>query len=109
MTPVHQERRRRLMAAMSEAGCDAVLVYGNAWQCDYLRYVTDFPPVEGEALALFFPMAKPGSLSNPPPMPRGRGLKCPMPMSSNAKTFPNPSVTNSGVSAIARWRLRRPH
>jgi Xaa-Pro dipeptidase len=54
MTPVHQERRRRLMAAMSEAGCDAVLVYGNAWQCDYLRYVTDFPPVEGEALALFF-------------------------------------------------------
>lgn len=54
MTPVHQERRRRLMAAMGEAGCDAVLVYGNAWQCDYLRYVTDFPPVEGEALALFF-------------------------------------------------------
>lgn len=54
MTPVHKERRRRLMAAMGEAGCDAVLVYGNAWQCDYLRYVTDFPPVEGEALALFF-------------------------------------------------------
>jgi Xaa-Pro aminopeptidase len=42
------------MAAMDEAGCDAVLVYGNAWQCDYLRYVTDFPPLEGEALALFF-------------------------------------------------------
>jgi len=54
MTPIHQERRRRLMAAMDEEGCDAVLVYGNAWQCDYLRYVTDFPPIEGEALALFF-------------------------------------------------------
>lgn len=54
MTPVHKERRRRLMAAMNETGCEAVLVYGNAWQCDYLRYVTDFPPVEGEALALFF-------------------------------------------------------
>ena len=53
MTPIHQERRRRLMAAMGEAGCDAVLVYGNAWQCDYLRYVTDFPAVEGEAMALF--------------------------------------------------------
>ncbi len=53
MTPVHAERRRRLMAAMGEAGCDAVLVYGNAWQCDYLRYVTNFPPVEGEAMALF--------------------------------------------------------
>ena len=51
MTPIHQERRRRLMAAMQEEGCDAVLVYGNAWQCDYLRYVTDFPTVEGEAMA----------------------------------------------------------
>lgn len=54
MTPIHQERRNRLMAAMAEEGCDAILVYGNAWQCDYLRYVTDFPPIEGEALALFF-------------------------------------------------------
>lgn len=54
MTPLHAERRKRLMAAMSENGCDAVLVYGNAWQCDYLRYVTDFPAIEGEALALFF-------------------------------------------------------
>jgi Xaa-Pro aminopeptidase len=42
------------MAAMAEAGCDTVLVYGNAWQCDYVRYVSDFPPIEGEAMALFF-------------------------------------------------------
>ena len=48
MTPVHQERRRRLMAAMNDAGCDAVLVYGNAWQCDYLRYVTDLETQENE-------------------------------------------------------------
>ena len=54
MTPIHEERRKRLMAAMAEQSCDAILVYGNAWQCDYLRYVTDFPPVEGEVLALFF-------------------------------------------------------
>ena len=53
MTPLHRERRSRLMAAMNESGCDAVLVYGNAWQCDYLRYVTDFPAIEGEAMALF--------------------------------------------------------
>jgi Xaa-Pro aminopeptidase len=53
MTPLHQERCRRLSAAMGEAGCDAVLVYGNAWQCDYVRYVTDFPVIEGEAMALF--------------------------------------------------------
>ena len=31
------ERRARLVAAMADAGLDAVLIYGNAWQCDYLR------------------------------------------------------------------------
>lgn len=53
MTPLHQERRRRLLEAMREAGCDGVLVYGNAWQCDYLRYVTDFAAIEGDVMALF--------------------------------------------------------
>ena len=53
MTPLHQERLRRLTQAMNEAGYDGVLVYGNAWQCDYLRYVTDFPAIEGEAMALY--------------------------------------------------------
>ncbi len=36
---------------MAEAGLDAVLVYGNAWQNDYLRYATDFGILEGQALA----------------------------------------------------------
>ena len=54
MTPLHHERCRRLTEAMNEAGCDGVLVYGSAWQCDYLRYVTDFPVIEGEAIALYF-------------------------------------------------------
>ena len=53
MTPLHAERRRRLIEAMQEAGCDGVLVYGNAWQCDYLRYVTDFAAIEGDVAALF--------------------------------------------------------
>lgn len=47
-----KERRRRLAAAMAEAGLDTILVYGNAWQNDYLRYATDFGVLEGQALAL---------------------------------------------------------
>ncbi len=40
------------MGAMAEAGLDLVLVFGNAWQNDYLRYATDFGILEGQALAL---------------------------------------------------------
>ena len=29
-----------------------MLVYGNAWQGDYLRYATDFGILEGQALAI---------------------------------------------------------
>jgi Xaa-Pro dipeptidase len=49
---VHAERKWRLLAAMAEAGLDMLLVYGNAWQSDYLRYTTDYGILEGQALAL---------------------------------------------------------
>lgn len=52
LNTLHKERAARLLSAMKEAGLDGVLVYGNAWQCDYLRYATDFPPLEGDALAI---------------------------------------------------------
>jgi len=45
-------RRRALTSRMTDSQLDFVLVYGNAWQSDYLRYVTDFGILEGEALAL---------------------------------------------------------
>lgn len=45
-------RRQRLTATMTEAGFDHLVVYGNAWQGDYLRYVSDFGILEGEALVL---------------------------------------------------------
>jgi len=45
-------RRQALTARMAETQLDFLLVYGNAWQSDYLRYVTDFGILEGEALAL---------------------------------------------------------
>ncbi|MPZ58959.1 MAG: M24 family metallopeptidase [Rhizobiales bacterium] len=46
------DRKRRLAESMREAGLDAVLLYGNAWQNDYLRYATDFGILEGQALAI---------------------------------------------------------
>ena len=49
---IADERRERLIEAMQEAGIDALLVYGNNWQGDYLRYATDFGIIEGQALAL---------------------------------------------------------
>jgi Xaa-Pro aminopeptidase len=47
-----QQRRDRLLAAMSEAGIDAMVLYGNAWQTDYLRYGADFGILEGHGIAL---------------------------------------------------------
>ena len=45
-------RRRALTSRMADSQLDFLLVYGNAWQSDYLRYATDFGILEGEALAL---------------------------------------------------------
>jgi Xaa-Pro aminopeptidase len=45
------DRRKRLIEAMGDAGLDVLLLYGNAWQIDYLRYATDFGILEGQALA----------------------------------------------------------
>ena len=47
-----QERRARLVAAMAAASVDTMVVYGNAWQGDYFRYVTGFRTLEGQGLAI---------------------------------------------------------
>jgi Xaa-Pro dipeptidase len=54
-TLLAQQRKTRLSDAMAEAGLDLLVVYGNAWQNDYLRYATDFGILEGQALALVRP------------------------------------------------------
>jgi Xaa-Pro aminopeptidase len=51
---VANARRQRLAEAMAKEGVDLLVVYGNAWQSDYLRYVTDFGILEGECIALFW-------------------------------------------------------
>ncbi len=46
------ERRQRLAAAMREAGFAHLVLYGNAWQGDYLRYGADFGILEGHGIAI---------------------------------------------------------
>ncbi len=49
---IAEARRNRLAEAMAEEGVDLLIVYGNAWQGDYLRYATDYGILEGEGLAV---------------------------------------------------------
>jgi Xaa-Pro dipeptidase len=51
-TSLATARRDRLLAAMQAAGIDELVVYGNAWQGDYLRYATDFGILEGHGIAV---------------------------------------------------------
>ncbi len=47
-----EARRRRLLAAMAEADVAELVLYGNAWQGDYLRYAVDFGILEGHGIAV---------------------------------------------------------
>jgi Xaa-Pro aminopeptidase len=49
------ERRTKLGAAMTAAGIDVLVAYGNGWQGDYLMYVSDFAILEGHGLAVLTP------------------------------------------------------
>jgi Xaa-Pro dipeptidase len=54
--PVSAAYRARvddLRCAMKAADVDRLLLYGNNWRADYLRYGSDFSIVEGQGLALF--------------------------------------------------------
>ncbi len=48
---IYADRKKRLLEEMSRAGIDMLVIYGNAWQSDYLRYTTDYSILEGQALA----------------------------------------------------------
>lgn len=49
---LQQDRIDRVSGVMDEAGVEILVVYGNAWQNDYLRYIADFGVLEGQALAV---------------------------------------------------------
>jgi len=46
------ERRARLAAAMAAEGVDVLVVAGNPWRSDYLRYAADLTPTFGHVFAL---------------------------------------------------------
>jgi Xaa-Pro aminopeptidase len=46
------ERRTRLAAAMAAEAIDVLVVAGNPWRSDYLRYAADLAPAEGHAFAV---------------------------------------------------------
>lgn len=48
-------RLHKLRQAMQAEGIERLVVYGNAWTCDYLRYATDFASLEGHAVAIVEP------------------------------------------------------
>ncbi|MEK9678256.1 MAG: Xaa-Pro peptidase family protein [Rhodospirillaceae bacterium] len=52
MNAIHKERRARLLAAMKAEDIDVMLSWGNAWQGDYLRYVSDYSVLEGDGIAI---------------------------------------------------------
>lgn len=45
-------RRAKLVEAMRAADVEVMVLYGNAWQNDYLRYAVDFGILEGEGIAV---------------------------------------------------------
>jgi len=45
-------RRKRLSESMIAEGLDLLVLYGNAWQSDYLRYASDYGILEGEGIAV---------------------------------------------------------
>src|ERR1700730_13821180 len=52
MMTLARARRARLAAAMATRGIDVMVLYGNAWQGDYLRYAADFGILEGHGVAI---------------------------------------------------------
>ena len=51
-TDLHTARWQRIQQAMRTQGLDVLLLAGNAWRSDYLRYAIDVTLMEGEAVAL---------------------------------------------------------
>jgi hypothetical protein len=51
-TDLHNARWQRIQLVMRDQGLEVLLLAGNAWRRDYLRYAVDVTPMEGEAVAL---------------------------------------------------------
>jgi Xaa-Pro aminopeptidase len=53
VSSTYRARIEDLRGALAAADVDRLLLYGNNWHADFLRYASDFSIVEGQGLALF--------------------------------------------------------
>lgn len=53
--PAFHARQKALAQAMQREGCDLLVLFGNNWHADYLRYATDFGIQEGQGVAIIRP------------------------------------------------------
>ena len=79
---IHEIRSGRLADIIADRGWDALVLYGNAWQCDYLRYATDYVCIEGNAIAVAMKdggrrLFVESPLKPAAPKPNAPGLTCP--------------------------------
>ncbi len=56
---LREQRCARVYQAMHQAGLDVLVVVGDAWRSDYLRYVADVTPMEGVAMVCLIPERPP--------------------------------------------------
>ena len=115
---IHDSRRRCLNAAMDEDGWDAVLLYGNAWRCDYVRYATGYALAEGEVFAIVGADGEVRLIVESPAEAERAGAECPAiavewNVDAGALTVERladlgAKRVGSAPAALLPWRFARP-
>ncbi len=104
--PIGTQRRRKRLLTEAMHGRPAstrVLLYGNAWQNDYLRYATDFGILEGQALAIVRARRRCHALSRQPAGGRPRRGRLPGPRDRAVR----PTWSATVDQALDRMRNQR--
>ena len=99
---VATRRLQKLTDALQEAGLDAVVLYGNAWQNDYLRYAADFGILEGEGIAIVGRDGEATLFLDDLSEAERAGVECP-----TLHTVAVPDVVQAADQAIARLGNRK--
>ena len=99
---IQSDRKQRLVEAMAESGIDMLLVYGNAWQSDYLRYTTDYGILEGQGLALVRADGRSRSISTARSKSTARRSSAP-----RSRSCTRPTSSRTVDKALDRFRNQR--
>ena len=99
---VAARRLQRLSEAMREADVDLVVLHGNAWQNDYLRYAADFGILEGEGIAVVERDGRATLYLDDPCEAERAGVECP-----ELATVASADIVKDVSDAIARHGNRR--